>query len=144
MERVLSLTGETRPSLSRCNDPTRVTVRSTGAIYTDTMKLPQVLPAGVRPSVALAPWAPFFLRVIVGYGCMEHGYAKIARGPQHFAGILVAIGVPEPHLMSWLTILVEMVGGLAVLLGVCAPVVTVPMAAILVVAALTVHFPYGF
>jgi putative oxidoreductase len=108
------------------------------------MKLPEVLSAGARPSASLARWAPFFLRLIVGYGFMEHGYAKIARGPEHFAGILVAIGVPEPHLMSWLTILVEVVGGLAVLLGVCALVVTVPMAAILVVAALTVHLPNGF
>jgi len=41
---------------------------------------------------------------------MEHGCAKIARGPEHFAGILVAIGVPEPHLISWLTIPVEVVG----------------------------------
>jgi hypothetical protein len=28
------------------------------------------------------------LRLIVGLGCMQHGYAKLARGPEHFAGIL--------------------------------------------------------
>jgi putative oxidoreductase len=92
----------------------------------------------------MARWAPFFLRLIVGYGFMQHGYAKIARGPGHFAEILAAIGVPGPQIMSWLTIFVEVVGGLAVLLGVCALVVTVPMAAILVVATLTVHLPNGF
>jgi len=75
---------------------------------------------------------------------MEHGYAKIVRGPEHFAGILAAMGVPGPHLMSWMTILVELVGGLAVLLGVFVPVFAVPMAAILAVAALTVHLPKGF
>jgi putative oxidoreductase len=82
--------------------------------------------------------------LIVGFGFMEHGYAKIVRGPEHFAGILAAMGVPGPHLMSWMTILVELVGGLAVLLGVFVPVFAVPMAAILVVAALTVHLPNGF
>ena len=78
------------------------------------MSLPEVLSAGARPSASLARWAPFFLRLIVGYGFMEHGCAKIARGPEHFAGILVAIGVPEPHLMSWLTIPVEGVWSAAV------------------------------
>jgi len=84
------------------------------------------------------------LRFIVGYGFMEHGYAKIARGPEHFAGILAVMGVPGPRLMSWMTILVEFVGGLAVLLGVFIPIIAVPMAAILVVAASTVHLPNGF
>ena len=45
----------------------------------DTMELPEVLPAGVRASVSMARWAPFFLCLIVGYGFMQHGYAKIAR-----------------------------------------------------------------
>jgi len=114
------------------------------AIHTDTMDQSEVTPAGVLPSASSARWAPFILRLIVGYGFLEHGYAKIARGPEHFAGILTALGVPEPHLMSWLTILVEVVGGIAVLLGVFVPVVAVPMAAVLIVATLTVHLPNGF
>jgi putative oxidoreductase len=89
-------------------------------------------------------WQPLLLRLMVGYGFMEHGYAKIVRGPEHFAGILAAIGVAEPHFMSWMTIAVEVVGGLAVLLGVCLRAVTAPMAVVLIVAAVTVHFPNGF
>ena len=91
-----------------------------------------------------ARWAPFLLRLMVGYGFMEHGYAKIVRGPEHFAEILHAIGIPAPSLMSWVTILVELVGGVAILLGAFVPLVTVPMAAVLIVAALTVHLPNGF
>jgi uncharacterized membrane protein YphA (DoxX/SURF4 family) len=34
------------------------------------------------------------LRLIVGFGFMEHGYAKIARGPENYASILQAVGVP--------------------------------------------------
>jgi hypothetical protein len=34
-----------------------------------------------------------------------------------FAAVLQGMGVPAPHLMAWLTILTELLGGLAVLLG---------------------------
>jgi putative oxidoreductase len=40
--------------------------------------------------------------------------------------------------MGWLTILVEIVGGLAVLLGAVVPLASIPMAAVLLVATLTV------
>ena len=46
--------------------------------------------------------------------------------------------------MGWLTILVEIFGGLAVLLGALVPLASIPMAAVLLVAMFTVHLPYGF
>jgi len=95
-----------------------------------------------RPSAVR--WVPIPLRLIVGYGFMEHGFAKLSRGPEHFAAILHSMAVPAPHLMAWLTILTELIGGLAVLLGALVPLVSLPMGAILVVAMLTVHLPYGF
>ena len=51
-----------------------------------------------------------------------------------------------PLRISWpgLTILVEIFGGLAVLLGAFVVLVSLPMAAILLVAMFTVHLPYGF
>jgi putative oxidoreductase len=70
---------------------------------------------------SLARWAPIPLRLIVGYGFMQHGFAKLFRGPEAFAAILHAIGMPAPHLMAWLTILIEVFGGLAVLLGALVP-----------------------
>jgi putative oxidoreductase len=75
---------------------------------------------------------------------MAHGFAKWSKGPAAFAAILHAIGVPAPHVMAWLTILIEVIGGLAVLLGACLWAVSIPMAAILLVAMFTVHLPYGF
>ena len=38
----------------------------------------------------LACYAPLPLRLIVGYGFMAHGYAKLMKGPDAF----VAIGTP--------------------------------------------------
>ena len=89
-------------------------------------------------------WAPIPLRLIVGYGFMQHGFAKLFRGPDAFAVVLHGIGVPAPHLMAWLTTLIEIFGGLAVLLGALIPLASLPMAAILLVAIFTVHLPYGF
>src|SRR5580698_8568984 len=89
-------------------------------------------------------WYALPLRLIVGYGFMEHGYAKLARGPDSFANILHALGVPAPTWLSWATILVELLGGLAVLVGAFIPIASIPMAAVLLVAIFTVHLPNGF
>jgi putative oxidoreductase len=92
----------------------------------------------------MARWSPVPLRLIVGYGFMQHGFAKLSRGPDAFAAILQTMGVPVPHFMAWLTILTELFGGLAVLLGAFVTIVSVPMMAVLAVAMFTVHLPYGF
>jgi len=82
--------------------------------------------------------------LIVGYGFMAHGYAKLVKGPDRFVDILHALGVPAPHLMAWTTIVFELLCGFAVLVGAFLPLVSLPMAAILLVAIFTVHLPYGF
>jgi putative oxidoreductase len=92
----------------------------------------------------IARWAPLPLRLIVGLGFMQHGFAKLFKGPDVFAAILHALAVPAPHLMAWVTILTELLGGLAILLGAFVSLVSLPMAALLLVAIFTVHLPYGF
>jgi putative oxidoreductase len=89
-------------------------------------------------------WAPIPLRLIVGFGFMQHGYAKLVKGPETFAGILQALGVPAPHFMAWITILTELFGGFAVILGAFVTLASLPMAVLLLVAIFTVHLPYGF
>jgi putative oxidoreductase len=84
------------------------------------------------------------LRLIVGYGFVAHGYAKIMNGPDRFAASLHALGIPASHAMAWMTIVFELLGGLAVLVGAWIPLVSLPLSAILLVAAITVHLPYGF
>src|ERR1700747_1896181 len=82
----------------------------------------------------MARWSPIPLRLILGYGFMQHGFAKLSRGPDTFAAILQGMGVPDPHLMAWLTILTELLGGLAVLVGGFVTIVSVPMTAVLLAA----------
>lgn len=89
-------------------------------------------------------WWALALRAIVGYGFMAHGFAKLSRGPSAFAGVLHALGVPVPDVMAWATILVEIFGGLSVLVGAFVWLASIPTAAVLLVAMFTVHLPYGF
>jgi putative oxidoreductase len=97
------------------------------------------LPFATRPG-----WWALPLRLIVGFGFMQHGYAKLARGPDSFAGILHALGMPMADFLSWATILVELLGGFAILAGLFVTLASIPMAIVLLVAIVTVHIPNGF
>jgi putative oxidoreductase len=89
-------------------------------------------------------WHALPLRLVIGYGFIAHGLAKLARGPDHFIGLLQAMGLPLSGLLGWATILVELVGGIAILLGALVPLASVPMIIVLLVAVVTVHLPNGF
>ena len=106
-------------TFSPLNDPTRVTALRNGI-------------------------AALLLRLVVGYGFLWHGYAKLGRGPQLFAETLHTLGVPLPLVFAWLTTAVELVGGLAILAGAFVAWLSIPLAIVLVTALVTVHLPYGF
>src|ERR1700722_16621187 len=89
-------------------------------------------------------WFAIPLRLIVGFGFVQHGYAKLSRGPDDFIAILHAIGVPFADLLGWATIIVEIIGGLLILAGAFVPVAAVAMIVVLLVAIFTVHLPNGF
>jgi putative oxidoreductase len=89
-------------------------------------------------------WFAIPLRLIVGYGFLEHGYAKLAHGPDVFIGILHAMGMPFAFFLGWATIVIEVVGGLLILLGAFVPLASLPMIVVLLVAIFTVHLPNGF
>ncbi len=97
-----------------------------------------------RTGPALARWAPIPLRLIVGYGFFAHGLAKLEKGPENFVTIVQAIGTPMPHMMAWLTIIIELAGGVAILAGAFVTLASIPMIAVLLVAMFTVHIQYGF
>ena len=95
-------------------------------------------------SSSVTRWVPIPLRLIVGYGFAEHGFAKLLRGPDNFAGILHAMGLPLPKFLALITIAIEIVGGICVAVGAMVPLVSVPMAIVILVAIFTVHLQYGF
>ena len=61
-----------------------------------------------------------------------------------FSNTLHSLGVPAPDVMAWSTILVELIGGFAVLIGAFVSVASLPLTVVLLVAMFTVHLPYGF
>ena len=89
-------------------------------------------------------WAPLPLRLVIGYGFMAHGWAKLSRGPAGFARLLEQIGTPLPEVTAWASTLIEVLGGLAILAGAFVAVVSVPLIAMMLVALFTVHLRYGF
>ena len=98
----------------------------------------------ISPLPVPTAWYAIPLRLIVGFGFMQHAYAKLARGPDDFIAVLHAIGTPDPFLLGWATIAVEALGGLCIFLGAFVPLATVPMVIVLLVAIVTVHLPNGF
>ncbi|MGH9573695.1 MAG: DoxX family protein [Candidatus Acidiferrales bacterium] len=89
-------------------------------------------------------WPIVPLRLLVGFGFIQHGFAKLSRGPEAFAVILQQLGVPLPHVAAWLTIGTEVLGGLAIFFGAFVLWASIPTAAVLIVAMFSVHLPYGF
>jgi putative oxidoreductase len=91
-----------------------------------------------------AAYAAIPLRAIAGGGFVQHGWAKIIKGPEAFAAILQSLHVPFPHLSAYLTISVELQGGAALLFGAFIAWASVPAVVVLLTAMFTVHLPYGF
>ncbi len=75
---------------------------------------------------------------------MAHGYAKLSKGVDGFAGILQIIGIPAPYETAWATALIELFGGLAVFADAFVPLVSIPLVIIMLMAMLKVHLPHGF
>jgi putative oxidoreductase len=90
-------------------------------------------------------WGLTVLRVVVGIVFLVHGGQKLfLMGFGGVAGFLDSLGVPAPGLFAVIVTLVELLGGLALILGLFTRVVAVLLAVDMLVATLTVHLPNGF
>ena len=89
-------------------------------------------------------WIPVPLRIILGVGFMVHGWAKLSRGPAAFAELLKQAHVPLPLANAWLVTLLEIFGGLALLMGAFVAIVSVPLILSMLGAMFTVNIKYGF
>jgi putative oxidoreductase len=88
--------------------------------------------------------APLFLRLIIGFGAMQHGWAKLSRGPAGFEKLLIYLNIPFHHLASLTVPYIELLCGLAILLGVFTRWVPIPLICTMLVAMFTIHINYGF
>jgi putative oxidoreductase len=84
-------------------------------------------------------WVPIKIRMILGVGFMVHGWAKWNRGPAIFAELLKQAHVPLPLVNAWLVTLLEIFGGLALLMGAFVALVSIPLISSMLGAMLTVN-----
>jgi putative oxidoreductase len=88
--------------------------------------------------------APFVLRLAVGAGFINHGWAKLSRGPAGFEQLLKQLGVPFAHIMSWVVPLTELLGGIALLAGAFIMAISVPLIITMLIALFTVQAKFGY
>jgi putative oxidoreductase len=98
----------------------------------------------IQKRVSEVGWALVPLRLMIGFGFAAHGYAKLSRGPEAFASILAAIQVPAPRLMAWTTSLLELFGGVSIMMGAFVVPLSIPLVVVMFTAMFSVHLKYGF
>jgi putative oxidoreductase len=100
---------------------------------------------GLTSLSRLAPAAPVIARLLVGTVMAVHGWQKLTdMTPAGFGeGMLGMLGVPAPVLFGWVVTLIELVGGVALILGVLTRVAALLNAAVLVGALLLVKIDIG-
>lgn len=66
------------------------------------------------------------LRIILGVVFFAHGYIKFFKmGMDGVVGFFTSLGIPSPAVAAWCVTMLEMVGGLALILGIFTPVLGV-------------------
>lgn len=91
-------------------------------------------------------WGPFallVLRVVAGAVFAMHGYLKLSGGVDGFGGILDGLGVPLPMFFAWVVTLVELMGGIALILGLLTHLSSKLLGIDMIVAILLVHVKNG-
>ena len=64
-----------------------------------------------------APYGLAILRVVLGIAKAVHGWSKLSGGVDGVAGFFGSLGIPLPGLMAWVVTIVELVGGILLVVG---------------------------
>ncbi len=91
----------------------------------------------------LAPFAPTLLRIIVGITFVVMGLPKL-ENPAGFTAFLERLHVPLPMIFTWIIILLEVFGGLLLILGLGIRWITILFVIEMLVTTLVVKRNVGF
>lgn len=90
-----------------------------------------------------SPYAALLLRLGLGALFLSHAFLKVAVFTvPGFVGYFASLGLPA--VLAYATLALEIAGGLALILGIHAPLVALPLAAQLLGTILLVHGRNGF
>jgi len=78
-------------------------------------------------------------RILLALIFIVSGYGKLAGGPANFAGYLTQMGFPAALLFAWATTALELLGGLAILIGLATRPVAAALALFCIATALVAH-----
>lgn len=96
-------------------------------------------------TAALATYGFLILRVTVGIVFAMHGWQKLTvMGFGGVGGFFGMLGIPFPEVAAIAITLLELVGGIALILGIGTRIAGALLAADMIVAMLLVHWPNGF
>lgn len=100
--------------------------------------------SNTRTQCGMADVGLLIMRLMLASVFIFHGSQKVfgafgGSGIGEFTAFLSALEVPMPVVSAWLAALAELVGGLALLTGVAMRLLSVPLAATMLVAAFKVH-----
>src|SRR3989344_5352160 len=93
---------------------------------------------------AYSGYAPLVLRLATGLVFAMHGYQKFTGGLEGVTGFLGSLGLPVPAVFAVILIAVELLGGIALILGAATRIAAKLTAIVAFVAFLTVHMTKGF
>lgn len=78
-------------------------------------------------------------RILLALLFIVAGYGKLAGGPANFAGHLTQMGFPAAIFFAWATTALELLGGLAILIGLATRPVAAALALFCIATALVAH-----
>jgi putative oxidoreductase len=96
-----------------------------------------------RATTGLVPYAPTILRVVAGIFFVVYGWNKL-QDTAGWQAMLTGLGFPAPLLLSWFVLLLELVGGAALILGLLVRPLALLFAIEMVVSSVTVKLGLGF
>ncbi len=93
---------------------------------------------------AYSGYAPLVLRVATGLVFAMHGYQKFMGGVEGVTGFLGSLSFPLPGVFAIILIAAELLGGIALIIGLGTRIAAKILAIVAFVAFLTVHASKGF
>lgn len=91
-----------------------------------------------------APYGLLILRVVVGIVIALHGWAKLSGGVDGVAGFFGGmLGIPAPGFFAWVVTIVELLGGILLVIGALTQIVGILLAIDMLGAIVFAYFGRG-